>query len=199
MTRKEVGCRVRKRKSTIAKRSTNAAEKKTSTISLWGYGVSLRWVPIGKRNFKRLTVDGTSFEEVRAYFDRSGGGGIGGALNGRCGIYLDDRKLRDIRLGLKRAEVVRIGGNAKYLLVEEMWEKGDFVSGEIEGEYDKKKLLLGLDRYALSDGTVYNFVCFGYAADKDPDFDMFDVSDKETIHVVVTRDGKRHPVIFNDE
>ena len=184
-------------KSKSANPSFEVVPNKILTISLAGYGVSLEWVRISERAFKLLTVDGTSSEGVRAHFNQSKG--IGGPLNGRCGVYLDGRKLRGVRLGLKGAKVVKVGGNAKYLLVEEMWEKGDFVAGEIEGEYDKMKLLLGLDRYALRDGTVYNFVCFGYASDKQPDFDMFDVSDKEINYFVVTRDGKRHSVIFNDE
>jgi hypothetical protein len=167
--------------------------KNTSTFSVRGRGISLEWVPLRKGDFKRLTTVCSNYDEVRAYFDRSHGGS--GPLNGRCGTYINNRKSRDIRLRLKDAEVVNVGGRARYLLVAETWEKGDFGSTEIEGKFDKHKLSLGLACYRLNDGTTYNLVSFGYDADEELEFET-DTNAKETNYFVVTREGRRYPVKF---
>jgi hypothetical protein len=176
--------------------SKKVAARKHSTVSVWGYGVSLEWVPISGRDFKCLTMEGAKFVVVRAHFSR--GKGMGGPLNGRCDIYVNDRKLRDIKLGLMGAAVIDVGESVQYLLVAESWEKGDFGSTEIDGSFDKRKLLLGLTRYRLKDGTNYNLVSFGYDADDELEFDV-DTDSKETNYFVMTREGKRHPVKFKDD
>lgn len=174
----------------------NSVKTEKFLIDVCGRGVTLEWTSISERKFKRLTVNGVDNDDVRSHFARCKG--IGGAVNGRCGIYVNDRKVKGIRLGLKRAEVERIGRSSKYLLVTETWEKGDFVSAEIEGKFDKRKLSLGLTRYRLNDGTTYDLVSFGYDADDEPEFES-DTDSKETNYFVVTREGKRHPVKFKGD
>lgn len=168
--------------------SRRVTARKNRPISAAGWEVFLRWIPISERDFQRLTVEGASVDDVKARFSK------------RRGVFLDACKLRDIGLQREGSAILQFGGNAKYFLVAEDWEKKEFVKGKTGGLLDRSKLRFSVARCAIiANGTSRNIVCFGYNADAEPDLDLFDGGSKKTIYSVVTRANERHRVIFNDK
>ena len=153
-----------------------------------GWEVFLRWIPISERDFRRLTVEGTSVDDVKARFSK------------RRGVFLDAREVRDIGLQRKASVILQFSGNARYFLVAEDWQWKGSVNNKTERVFDGGKLCIGVARCAVVDeGVLRNIVYFGFSADAKPDFDVFDVDSKNSIYYVVTRDNKRQPVKLKDE
>jgi hypothetical protein len=183
------------RKKPAAKPTMQTVQKKPVELSLNGWGFELEYIPISKKAFKRLTVDGvTNGQEFDKYLH--GATMHTGARNGHCSLYLGNKKLgKTIRLKSAGANH-RIGESAEYILVSNGGVKGDIRIIEIAKGFDKKLLTLDLARYEFSDGTTFDMVGFDY--DSTESYDC-DISFKGREVYVLTGDGKKHPVIFNDE
>ena len=188
MKRKQAKKSLQNPKAKSVTQSNSVKAKKKSTTSDSGWGIFLKWVQISERDLQRLTVEGVSVDDVKA------------RINKRRRVFLDARGVRDIGLQRKASAILQFGGNAKYFLVAEDWQKKRHASGAKEDVFDRGKLRLGVARCAiLADDAVRNIVYFGIGADAKPDFDVIHFDSKNSIYYVVTRDNKRQPVIFKDE
>lgn len=173
-------------------------KKHPVALCIHGWGVEIEYIAVDETAFKRLVVDGVTSGVEDNEFDKylRDATTLTGALNGHCGLYVGDVALRKkIRLKPTGAKN-RIGGKAKYLLVNLSSVKGDIRSINIDGDFDKELLELDLNSYEFSDGTCFELVWLDYGSAETYDCD---ISCKAVESFVLTRDGKRHPVIFKDQ